>query len=273
MPRLLLIVLLVVSFSASAIVIRDDVEDSKYRVPDSEFPALADLPGEGHGALIAPRWVVTAAHAVGWQPDIKQIVLDGKPRDVARVVFHPGYRKPPQKLIDQTLATGDATLLVVALSASDDIALIELAQPVADVSPIAVYKGDDELGKVVELVGKGATGTGASGYTFDSPHRTQLRRAFNTVTNVDGRWLCYVFDKPSSGLPLEGMSGNGDSGGPALIQVDGQWELAGLTSWKVLQGDARTIRMGLYGQGSCNVRLSHYSGWIESVMAGHPQGE
>ena len=30
---------------------------------------LADLPYEGHGALIAPSWVVTAAHAVQYMQD------------------------------------------------------------------------------------------------------------------------------------------------------------------------------------------------------------
>ena len=71
MPRLLLLALLIVSFSASAIVIRDDVDDSKYRVPASEVLALVDLPGEGHGVLIAPQWVITAAHAITWQSEIK----------------------------------------------------------------------------------------------------------------------------------------------------------------------------------------------------------
>ncbi|SEA20020.1 hypothetical protein SAMN04488051_10272 [Alkalimonas amylolytica] len=43
MPRILLFTLLVVSCSVSAIVIRHDVDDSKYRIQATEFPALADL--------------------------------------------------------------------------------------------------------------------------------------------------------------------------------------------------------------------------------------
>lgn len=107
MPRLLLLALLVASFSASAIVIRDDVDEAKYRVQASELPALVDMPGEGHGVLVAPQWVVTAAHAVTWQSQIKQVTINGIPRDVERLVIHPGYKKPPQRLLDQALATWD----------------------------------------------------------------------------------------------------------------------------------------------------------------------
>ena len=51
-------------------------------------------------------------------------------------------------------------------------------------------------------------------------HRTELRRAFN-ITSADGRWFCYVFDPVPSALPLEGMTGNGDSGGAVRVQVEG----------------------------------------------------
>jgi hypothetical protein len=265
MARLLLIALLAVSFSASAIVIRDDVDDSKYRVPASGFPALADMPGEGHGVLIAPRWVVTAAHAVTWQSEIGHIVLDGIPRDVERVVVHPGYRKPPQELLDRALATWDWTLFAVLLSSSDDIALLELTEPVTDVAPVAFHEGDGEFGSVVKIMGKGATGTGVAGYEFSDPHRTELRHAYNTITSAHGRWLCYVFDEPSDALPLEGGSGSGDSGGPLLLQTGDDWLLAGLTSWTAPQGAVRTPP-GRYGQISCNVRLGHYREWIESVI-------
>jgi secreted trypsin-like serine protease len=265
MPRLWLLALLIASFSASAIVIRDDVDDSKYRVPASEFPALVDMPGEGHGVLIAPQWVVTAAHAVTWQSEIKQVTIAGVPRDVERLVIHPGYKKPPQKLLDQALATWDWTLFRALLSSSDDIALLKLAQPVTDVSPVAINKSDDEFGLIIEIIGKGATGNGVTGYEFSSSRRTELRRAYNKVTGADGRWLCYMFDKPSEALPLEGGSGSGDSGGPVLLQTEKGLLLAGLTSWSDPQSTNRTP--GRYGQITCNVRLSHYKDWIESIIS------
>lgn len=231
MPRLLLLALLVVSFSASAIVIRDDVDDSKYRVAASEVPSLVDLPGEGHGVLIAPQWVVTAAHAVTWQSEITHVTIDGAARAVERLVIHPGYRRPAQDLLDQALATWDWTLFRVLLSSSDDIALVKLEQPVTEVSPVAVNKSDEEFGQIIKVMGKGATGNGVTGFEFGDSHRTELRRAYNKVTSSHGRWLCYVFDNSSEALPLEGGSGSGDSGGPVLIEAEEDWVLAGLTSW------------------------------------------
>lgn len=265
MNRLLWLAPLVLSFGAHAIVIRDDVDDSKYRVSAYEFPALVDMPGEGHGVLIAPRWVITAAHAITWQSEIKQVTVNGKARDVERLVIHAGYKMPPQELLEHALATWDWTLFSVMLSSSDDIALIKLAQAVTDVSPAAFHKGDDEFQAIVQIIGKGAKGTGATGYDFNDPHRTELRRAYNKITSAHGRWFCYVFDKPAEALALEGGSGNGDSGGPVLIQAKGTWQLAGLTSWTAPQGTVRNPP-GLYGQISCNVRLSHYKEWIESVI-------
>lgn len=268
MPRLLLLALFVLPFSASAIVIRDDIDDSKYRAPASEFPALVDMPGEGHGVLIAPQWVVTAAHAVTWQPEILQVTISGTPREVDRLVVHKGYKKPPQELLEHALATWDWTLFRVLLAGSDDIALVRLKQPVTDVAPASINKSDDEFRQTIKVIGKGATGNGVTGYEFSDPHRTELRRAYNKVTSADGRWLCYVFDAPPDALPLEGGTGSGDSGGPVLIQAKDDWLLAGLTSWSDPQSTNRTP--GRYGQVSCNVRLSHYKDWIEGVISALP---
>lgn len=263
-----LAVLLAACATAGAVVVRDDVDDDQYRMPASELPALVDMPGEGHGVLIAPSWVVTAAHTLPMHGRLESVVLDGRSREVADVVVHPGYRTLPQSLIDQAMASGEAMLIVVALAGSDDIALIRLKQPVEDIVPVGLYHGDDEAGHVVKLLGKGATGTGATGHDPGGPNRTALRRAFNRVTSAHERWLCYVFDAPPAAIPLEGALGNGDSGGPLLIETDGQWRLAGLGAWKVVAGDVRTARPGRYGQTTCNVRLSHYADWIEDVMSG-----
>ena len=160
----LCLALLVLSFSASAVVIRDDVDDAKYRVPDAELPALADIPMEGQGVLIDPRWVITAAHAVTWQPGgANEVTINHVPRHVERVVLYPGYQKLPQLLIDKALKTNDATQIIAFLAASNDVALLKLSEPVTDVAPIAIFRRNDELGKIVKLVGKGATGTAHDG--------------------------------------------------------------------------------------------------------------
>ena len=267
MARLVFLLLLVFSFSAGAVVIRDDVDEAKYRVPDSELLALADIPIEGHGILIDPRWVLTAAHAVTWQSDgVNDVTINHVPRHVEHLVLYPGYRKLPQSLVDKALKTGDATQIIAFLSASNDVALLKLSEPVTDVAPIAIYRGNDELGNIVKIVGKGATGTGSRGQDANGAHRTVLRRAFNKITSVQGQWLCYVFDKPPSALPLEGISGDGDSGGPVLVQVKGEWQVAGLASWKRGKDNALLLHPGFYGQTNYNVRLSHCANWIENVI-------
>jgi len=266
MTRLLGCLLLAFALPVSAVVIRHDVDDAKYRVPDSEFPALVDMPHEGHGVLVAPQWIVTAAHTTTWHP-IEELMLNGQCRKVERVIVHAGYKPLPKEL-----QSGDAAPVVKFLGAIDDIALIKLADPVTDVAPVPLYRANDELGKRVEFIGKGATGNGAEGQVPHGAHRTQLRRAFNTVSRVEDRWLGYVFDSGKSALPLEGTTGNGDSGGPVLIEVKGDWQLAGLASYvgggKYRdKGTLAGFQPGHYGQLTYQVRISHYIPWIEATLA------
>lgn len=265
MRFLLWLFISLLSLSASAVVIRHDVESAGYRVAESDFPFMADLPVEGHGVLIAPQWIATAAHAVAWQSQLRQITLNGVSREVERLVIHPAYKKPPQALLEQALEAWDWTLFRAFLSSSADIALVKLKEPVTDVSPVPISDRADEYGKTVQIIGKGATGNGVDGYDFDGPHRTELRRAHNRVSSAHDGWFCYRFDGLSDALPLEGGSGSGDSGGAVLIEAEQGWLLSGLTSWVDAQSTNR--RPGLYGQVSCNVRLSYYKGWIESVTA------
>ncbi len=48
--------------------------------------------------------------------------------------------------------------------------------------------------------------------------------------------------------------------------MNGEWQAAGLASWKHGVGNAILLQSGHYGQTNYNVRVSHYLGWIESVI-------
>jgi hypothetical protein len=265
MNRWLLLALLILPFAAGAIVLRDDVDDAKYRIDGSAFPALADMPGEGHGVLIAPRWVVTAAHAAPMEGMGAEIVINGRPYGVERVFLHPGYRRMPDALGKEALATGDPSRIHAFLAASDDIALIKLAAAVEAVPPVHLYRGAEEVTRIAALIGKGATGTGADGQAPDGPHRAALRRAYNAITGANDRYLWYRFDPPPQGVPLEGVLGSGDSGGPLVIEDQSTWQLIGLGSW-ITAVPEHALEPGFYGQVVYNVRISRYVEWIESVM-------
>lgn len=270
--------LLMMSTAAGAVITRADVNDAKYRIPASAFPALVDLPGEGHGVLIAPRWVVTAAHAAPMQMQGMEndVFIGGVARRVKRVITYPGYKKLPDQLITEALASGDLSKLSAFLASSNDIALIELAAPVTDVTPVPLYRGSQEVGMTAELLGKGATGDGDKGQDPRSAHRTVLRRAFNVIVGADTRYVWYRFDPPPSALPLEGITGSGDSGGPLLIGDGSSKQLIGLASWSRYPPGhpfwkswvpSRPFVEGLYGVIVYGVRISSYIQWIESVTS------
>lgn len=267
-----------ISTAVGAVVIRADVDDAKYRIPASAFPALADMPGEGHGVLIAPQWVVTAAHAAPMQMEgmDDDVSIGGVARKVKRVILHPGYKKVPDQLIKEALASGDLSKVHAFLDSSDDIALIELASPVTDITPVRLYRGNKEVGTTAELVGKGATGNGVKGQDPQSPHRTVLRHAFNVIVGDDPRYVWYRFDAPPSALPLEGITGSGDSGGPLLIGDGSSRQLVGLASWSKYPKDHPFLRTwtpdrpfveGLDGEIVNAVRISSYIPWIEGVIS------
>ena len=279
--RYCMLALLLVTAAANAIVIRSGVSDSKYRVSGNAFPALADLPFEGHGTLIAKRWVTTAGHAVQMMiamPEHRYVTIAGKRRAVARIIVYPDFPKSwaQWNRLLKHMKTEDPSAWMAGFAsyraAMHDIALLELAKPVDDVEPVKLYLRPDEPGRVVEIFGKGATGNSLTGAAPDAPHRTQLRRAYNRIVAAKNQWLYYRFDCGKAALPLEGMTASGDSGGPVLLNDHGTWKLAGIaqgldgTKSDLLAMRAGTFRMGLCGQVVSATRVSFYRSWIEDTI-------
>lgn len=277
----------VIAVPASAIVRRHDVSDARYQVDPQSIPALAKLPYEGSGTLIAPSWVVTAAHAVSYMqghPKDWFVTIKGKRRAVARIIVYPGFTaaSPAWKAMFKPLFDKQSRFDAVAwmkkydaaMANMRDIALLELKVPVSDVKPIPYYTGSAEAGEVAEIFGDGATGTDRTGAPDSAPHRGILRRADNQITDAHGPWLRYKFDCGSQALPLEGAIAGGDSGGPLLIKVDGKWTLAGMTHG--LDGslkDVLAVRHGTFKQGVCgqtfaSTRISFFAKWITGRLSG-----
>ena len=68
---------------------------------------------------------------------------------------------------------------------------------------------------------------------------------------------------------MEGTAGPGDSGGPALIEVDGVPYVAGISSL----GMPGKNGPGTYGAIEHYVRVSSHARWIDAVLSDPPEGE
>ena len=224
---------------ATAIVVRHDVDEAKYRALGEDYPeAVAVLP-DGTGVLIAPQWVLTAAH-VARMADRRPLSVEtgGREYAVERVFLHPDWRD----------------------MGPHDIALMRLTEPVEGVTPVAPYNGGDEVGRTVTFVGRGDFGTGKTGPT--AMDRVK-RAATNVVDDADDDWLFFDFDAGEAATPLEGVSGPGDSGGPALLERDGK-------VWVVGVSVAADGKVGRYGVTEIYSRVSTYRDWLIEVMGLSP---
>jgi hypothetical protein len=233
------LLVVVASVSMSAIVVRHDVADERYRTLGEKFPAVSNFGRAGEGTLVGDMWVITAAHvAAGMRRDV-QIRFADESYGVDRIVTHPEWKE----------------------MGAHDIALVKLSRSVTGVSPLPLYPGQDESGKQVVFVGHGGTGTGMTGP--QRPEDGLKRGATNIVDSADADWLFFRFDAPPAATELEGISGPGDSGGPALIEIDGTHHVAGISVW----GKPGPKGRGTYGATEGYTRVSRHAPWLRGVMA------
>ncbi len=178
--------------------------------------ALEAGPGQWFctGTLIAPEWILTAAHCVEgetatgikirFDDDDVNNTSGGTEVAVAEVHAHPGYN---------------------GFDWDNDIALLKLAAPQTDRTPTPIHRGVAAPGTSMIQVGFGSTDDNDTGagilheLTTTSIDCTGTGDPTISGTNVvcfdqrDGNGTCY-----------------GDSGGPSFVDVGGSLEVAAITS-------------------------------------------
>lgn len=235
-------------------ILRHDRTDRDSVVKESAWPGFTTFfNGRGGATLIAPRWLLTAAHvAMHVTPGRGSVELAGTRYPISRAVPHPTFD------LAWVSAHEDSDEEALNTNPTVDIALVELATLVTGVVPFALYENTDEQGQEAFLLGTGEFGDGLRGARgFDRG----LRRATNLIDEADTCWLSMRFDAPPDCTRLEGTSGRGDSGGPAFIEHDGRYLLAGVSSWTHLGGQP----LGTYGTVDHYARVSSEVEWIRSV--------
>lgn len=252
--RYLVVTLLTLPFFLQSLVWRHDVKDEKLIALATPFNQVAYF-FDGEGTLIADRWVLTAGHVADLYKNVTEskkriITINKHSYQIERIVFHPDFKN-----------------FGLEGGLQNDIALLRLKKPVAGIVPAKIYSNKDEKGKSITLVGAGDFGTGITGATGND-HVT--RAVTNRIDDVTDTWITFRFDSPDSknATPYEGVSGPGDSGGPAFYKSGNTVYIIGISSNQMIEVDdnGNATEAGHYGVLERYTRVSNYSDWIEKVI-------
>lgn len=232
-------------YTTSDIIIRHDVPDEMYIELAAKLPVTSAIvqynSTDVAGTLITSQWVLSAAHVAETIGDGHKLILDGDSVGIENIVIHPGWEE----------------------NGRPDLALIKLRKKITKIEPVPLYEERDEIDKVVFVAGMGCFGTGKTGVEGNPG---TFRAATNKVdgTTSDKNFLYWLFDDPESEnvTDLEGISGPGDSSGPAFIIKNGKYYLAGVSAAQSTR--ATGGKEGMYGVTEYYTRVSTFVDWINT---------
>jgi hypothetical protein len=122
------------------------------------------------------------------------------------------------------------------------------------------------MGKLIYIVGNAGIGNGREGIAKKTDWK--YRAATNRIDEVNEYFVKFTFDSVGTNsdalTEMEGVSGPGDSGGPAFVKENDKLFLVGVGS---TQSTKNTNGVeGVYGVVEQYMRISNYKDWIMKNM-------
>lgn len=201
---------------------------------DFESVGTINTDGRSHGGgtLIAPQYVVTAAHLVdGKDLDSLTFSVGLTSYGLDEVHVHPGFSW-------DFLGTDDG----------NDIAILKLNRPVVDVQPVALWDGELFTGDSLTLVGFGP-------HPGDDGFGTK-RSGTTPVDGLTRNLVTWTYDGADEATTVPG-----DSGSPQFLAINGTDYIASLASG----GTHQALSLGDFAY---NTRVGAYASWITEITSG-----
>ncbi len=286
-----LAVLIIVLFFCG--IIRHDVEDKAYLklASEKQFDAVGEVfigdEFKGSCVWIRDRFVLSAAHVFIEYDYRKDTVRTNGYDLIINEPFNPKIVNPARlqlrikgKKLRVKKITIHPTYLDTASKGACDLVVLELEEPLKDLSALNLNEVQDELRANVVGVGFGVFGVADKANEPDEKTVSRKIAGQNVIDSIGGdiylknpTLLFADFDHPTrtdcnkmgsaKPLPLEYICSGGDSGGALFRQVKDKWELIAICSGASTNVE-QLLATGYYGQIMEWTRLSVFSDWIKA---------